>query len=166
MQTYASSSKEAELLLNTVLSHIRNQEIKLKFVSLWAEKEVRTYLNTVDQDKKESLKTMLDTLEDGQDPNLMMFTQLKTLNQGYKTLSTYIEEVRRMVDLYNFSCVGDCKDRLIQNFIVAGLNSTKVYQQCISKVSSLTLNDCIKICQTGCHMQTGSSPMFRVYRLC
>ena len=44
--------EEAELLLNTVLSYIRNQETKLKFVSLWAGKEARTYLNTVDQDKK------------------------------------------------------------------------------------------------------------------
>ena len=57
-------------------------------------------------------------------------------------------EVRRVVDLYNFYCVGDCKDRLTINFIVAGLNSTKAYKQCISKESSLILNECIKICQT------------------
>ena len=31
--------EETELLLNTVLSHIRNQETKIKFVSLWAGKE-------------------------------------------------------------------------------------------------------------------------------
>ena len=53
-----------------------------------------------------------------------------------------------MVDLCNFACVGDCKDRLIRNSIVAGLSSTKAYQQCISKGSNLTLNECIKICQT------------------
>ena len=53
-----------------------------------------------------------------------------------------------MVDLCNFSCVGDCKDRLIRNSIVAGLSSTKAYQQCISKGSNLTLNECIRICQT------------------
>ena len=45
-------------------------------------------------------------------------------------------------------CVGDCKDRLIRNLIVAGLSSTKAYQQCISKGSNLTLNECIRICQT------------------
>ena len=56
--------EEAELLLNTDLSHIRNQETKLKFVSLWSGKEARTYLNTVDADKKDSLKTILDTLKD------------------------------------------------------------------------------------------------------
>ena len=44
--------------------------------------------------------------------------------------------------------VGDCKDRLIRNSIVAGLSSTKAYQQCISKGSNLTLNECIRICQT------------------
>ena len=53
-----------------------------------------------------------------------------------------------MVDLCNFVCVGDCKDRLIRNSIVAGLSSTKAYQQCISKGSNLTLNECIRICQT------------------
>ena len=45
-------------------------------------------------------------------------------------------------------CGRDCKDRLIRNSIVAGLNSTKAYQQYISNGSSLTLNECIKICQT------------------
>ena len=81
--------EEAELLLNTVLSHIRNQETKLKFVSLWAGKEARTYLNMVDQDKKDSLKTMLDTLKDWTRPKsdeVAAFTQLRTLNQGNKTL--------------------------------------------------------------------------------
>ena len=70
-----------------------------------------------------------------------------------------------MVDLCNFLCVGDCKDRLIINSIVAGLSSTKAYQQCISKGSSLTLNECIKICQTRCNMQTCTSPSTRVCRL-
>ena len=62
-------------------------------------------------------------------------------------LSTYIQEVRRVVDLCNFTCVGDCNDRLIRNSIVAGLSSTKAYQQCISKGSSLSLSECIKTCQ-------------------
>ena len=63
-------------------------------------------------------------------------------------LSSYTQEVRRMVDLCNFACVGDCKDRLIRNSIVAGLSNTKAYQQCILKGSNLTLNECIRICQT------------------
>ena len=123
--------EETELLLNTVLSHIRNQETKIKFVSLWAGKEAKTYISTVDQDKKDSLKTMLDTLKDWTRPKsdeVAAFTQLRALNQGNKTLSTYTQEVRRIVDLCNFSCMGDCKDRLIRNSIVAGLNSTKAYQ--------------------------------------
>ena len=138
--------EESEIILYTILLHIRNQETKIKFVSLWDGKEARKYLNTVDQDKKDSLKTILDTLKDWTRPKcneVAVFTQLRILNQGNKTLSTYIQGVRRVVDLCNFNCVGDCKDRLIRNSIVAGLNSTKAYQQCISKGFSLTLNECI-----------------------
>ena len=94
---------------------------------------------------------MLNTLENWTRPKsdeVAAFTQLGALNQGNKTLSTYIQEVRRVVDLCNFSCMEDCKDRLIRNSIIAGLISTKAYQQCILKGSSLTLNECIKICQT------------------
>ena len=123
----------------------------MKFVSLWAGQEARTYLNTVEEDHKDSLRTVLDTLENWTKPKsdeIAALTHLRALNQGNKTLSTYIQEVRRMVDLCNFVCVGDCKDRLIRNSIVAGLSSTKAYQQFISKGSSLTLNECIKICQT------------------
>ena len=168
IQAYTSSSKtggEAELLLDTVLSNIRNWETKLKFVSLWAGKEAS---NMVDEDKKDSLKTMLDILKDWTRPKcdeIAAFTQLRTLNQGNKTLSTYIQEVKRVVDLCNFTCVGDCKDRLIRNSIMAGFNSTKAYQQCISKGSSLTLSECMKICQTGCHMQTSTSTKSRIFRL-
>ena len=161
--------EETELLLNAVLSHIRNQETKIKFVSLWSGKEARTYLSMVDMDKKDSLKTMLDTLKDWTRPisdEVSLFTQLRALNQRNKTLFTYIHEVRRVVDLCNFSCMGDCKDRLIRNSIMVGLNSTKAYQQCILKGSSLTLNECIKICQTedATHRQV-PSPMSIVYRL-
>ena len=94
---------------------------------------------------------MLDTLEDWTKPKsdeIAAFTYLRALNQGNKTLSTYIQEMRRVVDLCNFMCVGDCKDRLIRNSIVAGLSSTTAYQQYISKGSSLSLSECIKICQT------------------
>ena len=38
-QRFKDCWEEAELLLDTVLSHIRRQETKLKFVSLWAGKE-------------------------------------------------------------------------------------------------------------------------------
>ena len=149
-QRFKEWREEVELLLDTVLTHIKNADTKMKFVSLWAGKEARTYLNTVEEDCKDSLRTILDTLEDWTKPKsdeIAAFTHLRALNQGNKTLSTYIQEVRRMVDLCNFACVGDCKDRLIRNSIVAGLSSTKAYQQCISKGSSLTLK-CIKICQT------------------
>ena len=90
-------------------------------------------------------------MKTGQGPNLMKLQHSHSLELSImvtRLLSTYIQEVRRVVDLCNFNCMGDCKDRLIRNSIVAGLNSTKAYQQCISKGSSLTLNECIKICQT------------------
>ena len=150
-QRFKDWREEVELLMDTVLSHIKNADTKMKFVTLWAGKEARTYLNTLEQDNRDSLKTILDSLEEWTKPKLdeiAAFTHLRTLNQGTKTLSSYIQEVRRVVDLCNFACVGDCKDRLIRNLIVAGLSSTKAYQQCISKGSNLTLNECIRICQT------------------
>ena len=150
-QRFKDWREEVELLMDTVLSHIKNADTKMKFVTLWAGKEARTYLNTLEQDHHDSLKTILDSLEEWTRPKsdeIAAFTHLRTLNQGNKTLSSYIQEVRRVVDLCNFACVGDCKDRLIRNSIVAGLSSTKAYQQCISKGSNLTLNECIRICQT------------------
>ena len=70
-QQFKDWREETELLLDTVLSHIRNHESKLNYVSLWAGKEARTYLSTVTDDRKDSPKTMLDTLEEGPNPNLM-----------------------------------------------------------------------------------------------
>ena len=58
----------------------------------------------------------------------------------------YIQEVRRLVDLCNIDCTAG-KEKLIRNLIIARSNSTKAFQQCISKGSSLSLDDCIKICQ-------------------
>ena len=143
--------EEVELLMDTVLSHIRSADTKMKFVTLWAGKEARTYLSTLEQDNWDSLRTILDSLEEWTRPKsdeIATFTHLRTLNQGNKMLSSYIQEVRIIVGLCNFACVGDCKDRLIRNSIVAGLSSTKAYQQCISKGCNLTLNECIRICQT------------------
>ena len=93
---------------------------------------------------------MLDTLKEWTKPKpneIAAFTHLRALNQGNKTLSTYIQEVRRIADLCNIMYMGDCKDRLIRNSIVAGLSSTKAYQQCISKGSNLILSEYIKIFQ-------------------
>ena len=42
-------------LLDTVLARIRNQEAKLNYVSLWAGKEARTYLNTIPEDSRDNL---------------------------------------------------------------------------------------------------------------
>ena len=122
MQAYTSSSKTGERM--GMLSHIRNQESKLKVYGL---------------ERKQECKS----------DAIVAFTHVRALNLGKKnSFSAYIQKVRRVVDLCNFACVGDCKDRLIRNSIVAGLLSTKAYQQCISKGSSLSLSKCIRICQT------------------
>ena len=83
----------------------------------------------VDEDRKDSLKTILDTLEDWtklKSDEIAVFTQLRALNQGNKTLSAYIQEVRRVIDLCNFTCVGDYKDRLIGISIMAGLQHQSI----------------------------------------
>ena len=128
--------EETELLVNTALAHIKEKTTKLKFATLWAGKEVRTYLTTIPEEKKDSLWTLLNTLEEWTRPKadkIAAYTHLRALNQGNKTLSTYIQEVRRLRDLCSLDCTAD-KDKLIRNSIIAGINSTKAYQQCISKM--------------------------------
>ena len=51
-QHFKDWREEVELLL----AHIKNQETKLKYVSLWAGKEARTYLNTVPEDSRDNIK--------------------------------------------------------------------------------------------------------------
>ena len=63
-QCFKEWREEVKLLLDTVLAHIRNQETKLKYVSLWAGKEARAYLNTAPEDSKDNQRDMLDTLEE------------------------------------------------------------------------------------------------------
>ena len=151
-QWFKDWREETELLLDTVLSHIRNQETKLQvcqFMGWKRNKEIPQHGGW--RQKRQSKDYAQTHSRTGPSPSLKKlaaFTQLRALNQGNKTLSTCIQEVRRIVDLCNFTCLGDCKYRLTRNSIVAGLFSTKAYQQCISKGSSLTLSKCIKICQT------------------
>ena len=98
-QWFKDLKEEVELILDMVLSHIRSQETKLKFVSIWAGKEARICFN---KGKKDSLKTMLDTLDDWTKPKsykIATFMQIRALNQSNKTISTCIQEVGRMVDL-------------------------------------------------------------------
>ena len=159
--------EETELLVNTALAHIKDKTTKLKFMTLWAGKEARMYLSTVSDDKKDSLQILLNALEDWTRPKadeIAAYTQLRALNQGNRTLSTYIQEVRRLVYLCNLDCNID-KDKLIRNSIIAGINSTKAYQQCILKGSSLSREDCIKICQmedATCRQVQALCPEFRL----
>ena len=94
--------EEAEFLIDTVLNHTKDKNAKMKFVSLWAKNEARTYLTTVDASKKGSLQAILDTLEEWTKPKadeIAAYTQLRALDQGNKTLSLYIQEVRRLCRL-------------------------------------------------------------------
>ena len=57
--------EETELLLDKVLSNIRKSGNQARSLSVYGlERKQETYLNTVDKDKKDSLKTILDTLKD------------------------------------------------------------------------------------------------------
>ena len=92
-QRFKDWGEEVELLMDMVLSHIRSAHTKMKFVTLWAGKEARTYLSTLEQDHRDSLRTILDSLEELTRPKsdeIAAFTHLRTLNQGKKTLSPYI----------------------------------------------------------------------------
>ena len=45
-QRFKDLREEVELLMDMVLFHIKNADTKMKFVTLWAGKEARTYLNS------------------------------------------------------------------------------------------------------------------------
>ena len=47
--------------MDTVLSHIRSADTKMKFVTLLAGKEARTYLSTLEEDHQDSLRTILES---------------------------------------------------------------------------------------------------------
>ena len=51
-QRFRDWREEVELLMDMVLSHIKNADTKMKFVTLWAGNplEARTYLATLEQD--------------------------------------------------------------------------------------------------------------------
>ena len=146
---YTDWRQEVQLILETILSNVKDAKTMVKYVTLWAGKEAWTYLSTVEEHPKNSLESLFETLDDWTKPKadeIAAFTQLPALNQGSKTLSEFILEIRRLAELCNLTCNWD-KEKLIRNCIVSGITSTKAYQQCLSKGSSLTLSECIKICQ-------------------
>ena len=51
-QQFKDWREEVELLIDTVLSHIKNVDTKMNFVTLWAGKEARTYLSMVEEDTR------------------------------------------------------------------------------------------------------------------
>ena len=98
---YTDWRQEVQLILETILSNVKETKTKVKYVTLWAEKEAQTYLSTVKEHQKNSLECLFETLDDWTKPKadeIAAFTQLQALNQGNKTLSEFILEVRRLAD--------------------------------------------------------------------
>ena len=97
--------EEVELNLETILANIKEKTTQAKFVTLWAGREACTYLSTQHTNKKNSIKAILDTLEDWTKPKadeITAYTQLRSINQGQRTLSEFIVEICRLADLCNF----------------------------------------------------------------
>ena len=96
---YTDWRQEVQLILETYLSNVKDTNTKVKYVTLWAGKEARTYLNTVEEHQKNSLESLFETLHDWTKPKedeIAAFTQLWALNQGNKTLSEFILKVQRL----------------------------------------------------------------------
>ena len=77
--------EETELLVDTVLAHIKDKNTK--FVTLWAGKEARMYLNTLSEEKRDSLQTLLNTLEEWMRPKadeIAAYTQLRVFPCTFK----------------------------------------------------------------------------------
>ena len=67
------------MILETYLSNVKDTNTKVKYVTLWAGKEARTYLNTVEEHQKNSLESLFETLHDWTKPKedeIAAFTQL------------------------------------------------------------------------------------------
>ena len=67
-QRFKDWMEEVELLMDTVLSHIRSADTKMKFVTLWAGKEARTYLSTLEEDHQNSEKTAVKHIDSKEQP--------------------------------------------------------------------------------------------------
>ena len=76
---YTDWRQEVQLILETVLSNIKDTKTKVKYVTLWAGKEACSYLNTVEEHQKNSLDTLFETLHDWTKPKadeIAIYTQL------------------------------------------------------------------------------------------
>ena len=68
-QRYKDWREEVELPHgHGAITHQKRADTKMKFVTLWAGKEARTYLNTLERDDRDSLKTILDSFEEWTKP--------------------------------------------------------------------------------------------------
>ena len=65
---YTDWRQEVQLILDTILSNVKDTKTKVKYVTLWAGKEAHTYLRTVEENQKNSLQSLFKTLDDWTKP--------------------------------------------------------------------------------------------------
>ena len=143
---YKDWQDEVNLLLSAPLS-AQSKAVKANYILIWAGKTARTYLKSQGTDLKEP-KTILAALEDWTRPKcneIAAFTRLRSLVQDSESLSEFIQEARTLVEACGYTAD---KDRLLRDVIVSGVKSPLAYQRCIAKGSELSLEDCIRICQS------------------
>ena len=148
--------KEEVLLALQTLSPDITPKTEVKYVMLWAGKRACRYLNTVEEHNKDSVDTLLQTLENWFKPKtneLITFTELIQLNQGNLSVSQFIEEVMCLVELCNFKC-NLFKKKLIRNCVLSGIKDLNSYQQCLLQENCLTLLHSTVICNCGNNSST------------
>ena len=55
---YTDWRQEVQLILETILSNVKDTKTKVKYVTLWAGKEARTYLSTVEEQSRKPLQNL------------------------------------------------------------------------------------------------------------
>ena len=55
---YTDWRQEVQLILETILSNVKDTKTKVKYVTLWTGKEACTYLSTMDEHHKNSLERL------------------------------------------------------------------------------------------------------------
>ena len=120
---YIEWKEEVELELGSSLLN-RSNSLKSNYVLRWAGKPARDYLSLPESEFKyegTSAETILAALEEKTKPKsneIAAFTTLHSLKQEDMSLSEFLQEARRLVELCNYP---NDQDRLIRDMIVSGV---------------------------------------------
>ena len=141
--------EKVELELGSSLSN-RSNSVKSNYVLRWAGKPARDHLKSLPESEFKyegaSAEAILTALEEKTKPmsnEIAAFTKHHSLKQRDMPLLEFIQEARRLAELYKYP---NDQDRLIRDMIVSGVYSLRAYQKCID-AKDLSLQDCINICQ-------------------